>query len=344
MELRHFLNNANSLLEGNIAFFSRKADPGRSIKAKGIIRYYKGIDRNSSGHAVTKWLVPSASHPGKKWSCYISIEPSHGTLFSAAQGSGRLSDRMALIKNADVRCFCTCPDFKYSGAAYNMKHLYDGYEPGHSSADGGTTGEDIPPNQRDPGREHMVCKHLLASFKGIMLNAARIIKDARLAKFPAEHGDETGPSTPLNGDSKKQRTPGKGKITAMNGSGGTAKPSGDIGIANSDEKKPVLDYDDDARNIKILGESAPVTIPEADSALDALSKAIGHSDEQTPGDGNINVVGEDPQNDTDGHANDEITMMNGSGDGQKFNPLTDIEDAAKLPMFNPETDDDESLN
>ena len=338
MHIDTFMANARFLLENNMAFFSKKADSGRKARSKELQRYFEGITRNQNGQAVLEWRVPSSSDPGKSYSCYISIEPKQSSLFVLASAGGRVGDKIQLIKDADVRCFCTCPDFNWSGMKYNMKHRYGGYEEGHTSADGVPDGSDIRPRVRDPRGRNTVCKHLLASFNGIMMNAPTIMKAARTAKFPKEYTqDETAPTVV----GQETDSGHSGEITQMNGQGSSREPSGEITMANSGKsRKPVVDYPTEDEAITMLGESSPVKVPEAQEALDALASTLGDTGEsgETPGDtGDVTVMGsgEEPT----GESGSEITMFN---DGQQeFNPLTDIEDAAQLPMFNPGPSEEE---
>lgn len=81
MKLETFLNNAGTLLENNMAFYSKKADSCRKLRAKSTKRFFKGISRNQQGQAVLEFAVPSASNPGRRYQCYISVEPPQETLF-----------------------------------------------------------------------------------------------------------------------------------------------------------------------------------------------------------------------------------------------------------------------
>lgn len=343
MKLDTFLHNARYLLENNMAFFSKKADTGRKTRSKVLQRYFEGISRNPQGQAVLQWRVPSSSEPGKDYTCYISVEPKHGSLFVLASAGGKVADKMQLIKGADVRCFCTCPDFNWSGMKYNMKHRYGGYEDGHTSEEGVPDGSDIRPRVRDPRGKNTVCKHLLASFNGIMLNAGTIMKAARTAKFPKEYTqDETAPTVM----GKKEDKSATGEINQMNGKNTSAAPTGEIKMANTrKDKKAVVDYPSTDEAITMLGESAPVKIPEAQDALDALANTLGKTEGGQPATGDSGDISAFNSGDQESgkESGNDITMFN---DGQQeFNPLTDIEDAAQLPMFNPgpsEEDDEEN--
>ena len=357
MKLDTFLHNSRAIVENNMAFYSRKADSGRKLRSKSMVRYFQGITRNASGQAVTEWKVPSATDPEKAYRCYISIEPQQGNLFVLARSGGRMKERMELIKTADVRCFCTCPDFNWSGMKYNMKHRYDGYEEGHTSSDGVPDGSDIRPRVRDPRGKNTVCKHLLACFNGIMLSAPSILKATREAKFPQEYTKK--PETPTTLDKNKSTNDKlSGKLTVMNDGkkdtkttgevktvGGTkpgdTKTTGDITVLSKD-KKAVVDYPSKDDEIKALGESAPVKIPEAQQALDALAASLGQTEgaSATPTTGEITAVG-NPEAGKESGENSEITVLGNGEDADFSNPLTDIEDAAQMPMFNTDDDDDD---
>lgn len=345
MKLETFLNNAGTLLENNMAFYSKKADSCRKLRAKSTKRFFKGISRNQQGQAVLEFAVPSASNPGRRYQCYISVEPPQETLFVLAHADGNTAEKMAMIKNADVKCFCTCPDFNWSGMKYNMKHRYDGYEEGHTSMSGVPDGSDIRPKVRDPRGKNTVCKHLLACFNGILLSAPTIMKAARNAKFPKEY---TAPDeTPEILGKEAPETQTGGEIQAMNGSKksrGAERTSGKIQMANSKPKAPVMDYPSEEDAITMLGESAPVKIPEAQDALDALAGTLGPSEES----GNAQVASGEVSVMNSGESGDEhdsdtggIQMFNGSD--TEFNALSDIEDAAQMPMFNPDDDEDDEL-
>ena len=105
--------------------------------------------------------------------------------------------KIALLRSCDVKVFCTCPDFNWSGMKYNLKHVYDSYLSGYESIEGVPSGgEDIPPKVRDPHNQHRVCKHLLAAFNAVLTNWMNIIKAAKNYRVPAdapavEHTTET---------------------------------------------------------------------------------------------------------------------------------------------------------
>lgn len=338
MRLDTFIRNTRAMLENNMAYYSRKTDGGRKLRSKEITRHFVKISRNPQGQAVTEWKVPSASDPGKTYDCYISVEPKQGTLFTVAHSKGDLKTRIQLIKDADVRCFCTCPDFNWSGMKYNMKHRYDGYEDGHTSADGVPDGSDIRPKVKDPKGKRTVCKHLLSCFTGMLTSAQVIMKAARTAKFPKEYPEEPEDVKVLNRDTDKETT--TGEVNQMNSGKTKDSASGEIKANNTGTvKKPLADYPKENEAIKVLGESAPVKIPEAQAALDALAGTLGEPDAGIQGNtGEITAVGQGDTGEAPGGS--EISMFNGDSSPDLSDPLTGVEDASKLSMFNPPDDED----
>ena len=340
MRLDTFIRNSRAMLENNMAFFSKKTDGGRKLRAKELTRRFVKVSRNPQGQAVTEWKVPSASDPGKEYDCYISVEPKQGTLFTIAHAKGNLRTRVQLIKDADVRCFCTCPDFNWSGMKYNMKHRFDGYEDGHSSVDGVPDGSDIRPKVKDPRGKRTVCKHLLTCFTGMLTGAQVIMKAARTTKFPQEYTKEPEDVKVLNPETDKEAS--SGEITQMNGGKGKETASGEIKANNTGtDRKPLADYPKEDEAIKVLGESAPVKLPEAQAALDALAGTLGEPDAGVQEDsGEITAVGQGETGEAPGE--EEISMFNGDSSPDLSDPLTGIEDASKLPIFNLDDEEDEN--
>lgn len=342
MLLDNFIMNSRAMLENNMAFYSRKTDGGRKLRAKALTRKFTGISRNERGQAVTEWQVPSASDPGKVYDCYISVEPKQGTLFTLASGKGNLKTRMELIKDADVRCFCTCPDFNWSGAKYNMKHRYDGYETGHNSVDGVPDGSDIRPNVRDPKGRNTLCKHLMTCFTGMLTSAQVIMKAARTAKFPKDYTKEPEDIKITDGDKAPKENYGKdnSELNMFKPDKGEEPTGGEMKMVGAGDKKPLADYPKGEEEVlKVLGEAAPVKIPEAQEALDALAGTLGEPEPNDVTGGEITALGngEEPTVDND---KSELTMLGNEGSPDLSDPLTGLEDAANLKMFNP--DDDEN--
>lgn len=174
-----------AIYEANMAKLAAKVDNGRKERSKSLTFRYTGITKNNIGDAVVSFSVPSQSDPSKSYDCFMAVIPKGMSLFAVAHNQRKLNERITALKNADVKCFCTCPDFNWAGMKYNMKHKYSSYEDGHQSSEGVPDGSDIPPRVRDPKGKNTLCKHLMAVCKGILTNASSIMGDARKAKFPA---------------------------------------------------------------------------------------------------------------------------------------------------------------
>lgn len=170
----------DACFEATMKDLSGPADNLRKYRSKVLTFHYNDLTRNKeSGHAVVHFVVPSATNE-KQYDVYIEFIPKNGTLFSMAQGSMTPAKKIALLRSCDVKVFCTCPDFNWSGMKYNLKHIYDSYLSGYESIEGiPSGGEDIPPKVRDPQHKNRVCKHLLAAFTAVMTNWMTIIKAAK---------------------------------------------------------------------------------------------------------------------------------------------------------------------
>lgn len=166
--------------EATMKDLSGPVDNLRKYRSKALMFHYNDLTRNpQSGHAVVHFVVPSASNE-KNYDVYIEFIPQQGTLFSMAQGPMTPAKKIGLLRSCDVKVFCTCPDFNWSGMKYNLKHIYDSYLSGYESIEGVPSGgEDIPPNVKDPHHKNRVCKHLLAAFTAVMTNWMTIIKAAK---------------------------------------------------------------------------------------------------------------------------------------------------------------------
>jgi len=321
-------------VEATKADLIKKADPDRVSRSKVLEHHFTKISRNARGQAVLEWKVPSASDPGTNYDCYISVEPKQGTLFVLASAGGKVQDKMRLVKDADVRCFCTCKDFRYSGAGANLASKYDAFEDGH----GDTSWTSIAPTVRDPSRKQTLCKHLISCLNGIPMNAGTIIKAARTAKFPKEYTKERGDEVNvLNRDDTEQKP--YGEIKTLNYPKQEERPSGEIKIVNSGkDKKPVVDYPTEDEAIAMLGESAPVKTPEVQGALDSLATAIGKEEaDRIASGGQITTIGDNGGEEEPEENESEITVLNNP---DLSDPITGVEDASKLTIFNPPDDGD----
>lgn len=187
-------------LEANTAdFIKRVKDHEDSLKkknrrhvdryksGKSLEHYYQGVMADNEGNTVVKFKIPSsknknASNPRdyKFYYCFIDIIPKNTTLFNLAKAKAKLGERIQILKDADIKFFCTCPDFNWSGMKYNAKHINHSFISGQHASDARDDhGEDIDPIVRDPEHKTTMCKHLVAACSGLLTNATSIMKDAR---------------------------------------------------------------------------------------------------------------------------------------------------------------------
>lgn len=195
--LLNCLSVGKSLIEANTAFYvkeekakSAKSKTDRYTQGKKLVRHYIGIERAPDGNAVVEFAVQSRSQSQMRH-CFIDIIPKQANLFTLAQSTKKLADRVKLLQDADVKCFCSCPDFNWSGMKWKMKHQYDSLSAGHhSDAPKDDNGEDIAPRVRTP---HL-CAHLIAAFQGMIACAGSIMKDARTATPPTHEEEAPQPT------------------------------------------------------------------------------------------------------------------------------------------------------
>ena len=176
----------SACFEATMKDLSGPVDNLRKFRSKTLTFHYNDLTMNKeSGQAVVHFVVPSATD-NKRYDVYIEFIPKQGTLFSMAQGPMTPAKKIGLLRSCDVKVFCTCPDFNWSGMKYNLKHVYDSYLSGYESIEGVPSGgEDIPPKVRDPQHKNRVCKHILAAFTAVMTNWMTIIKAAKEYRVPA---------------------------------------------------------------------------------------------------------------------------------------------------------------
>lgn len=314
-----------SILEATMGEFAAPLDSGRAERALKLQHRYAGIERNPSGDAVIKWHIPSQTSPGTVYECFISVKPKNMSLFAVANNVRDLRARVLALKEADVRCFCPCKDFRYSGAAYNMSHLHDGFEDGHGDA-----GSDIPPDVRDPERDRTICKHLAAAFKGMLTNAGKIMKDARVAKFPKPEQEKVDLG-PLSAK-KKKPVEQKGETPEMFPKQAET-PKGERPEVIPEEGKTIISDKDALPKMEGLN---PIKIPEAQESLDALAGVIEHGGEvPTEPSPDANPVPE--ENDEKPEENGEVPEMPGLNvKNDNDNLMYGLEDAVNDPIFNPD--------
>lgn len=296
------LSTGKSLIESNAAFFAKKTDSKRFNEGKKLERYFVGVSRAPDGNAVIEFQVPSRSEKGVMRHCFIDIIPKNTNLFTLAQTTKRLADRVKVLKDADVRCFCTCPDFNWNGMKYMMKHQYDSLSADHhSDNEEDDHGEDIAPKVRTPA----LCSHLIAALGGILTNASSIMKQVRTA--PPVETTEPKPQEPAEPDHPI------------------------VGKANSEElSNEIVEEHNKARNEAIdlfTTGGGGIKTEDTQKALDALANNIEPTEEDTETTEEV----EDPGYGLVGKANSE----------EQANRLIDYDEEAALPMFDVPLDEED---
>ena len=315
----------NAYLEGTMKEFAQGLDKGRASRAMHLQHLFTGLTRGPAGDAVLQWHVPSQSDPSTVYECYVSIQPKGMSLFAVANNVRDLRSRVLALKNADVKCFCPCKDFQYSGAAYNMKHLDDGFAEGHGNA-----GADIPPDVRDPNRRMRLCKHLAAVFKGVLTNAGTIMKQAKEAKFEKEEPEKVDLG-PLSKQPKKE-TPVEETPDVI-----SKNPETPVGETPSVIPENVNVKSDPEAIPKMEGLN-PVKTPEIKESLDALAGTLEGAAETGDNGTEQSPVPEEEDNDME--ENGEVPEMPGlNPTPQNDNLMYGLEDAVNDPMFNPPDED-----
>jgi hypothetical protein len=186
INIKKFLTNVRkdypteSLFEDTFASLKSMSDDGRVNRASGMTSYYQGISQGPDGQARTMWAVPSASDSKTKYQSVVEVVvPVDGGLFGVAKSKWDPRKFADTFKESDVRVSCTCPDFWWGGQTYNLGSK--GKHKGNLASGANMT--NLQPNIRDPKREHVLCKHLIAVFSVFPSNAFKIMGDAR--KFDA---------------------------------------------------------------------------------------------------------------------------------------------------------------
>lgn len=165
------------------------SDPGRKQRSKGMPAFYKGLTTTKDKtHIKTIWNVNSAKIPDKTYKQIVEVIPKESNVFEISKGDWDLKRFTDVIKNSDVKVYCSCPDFLWGGQKYNLGPN-GSYE---ESLAPGNIGDffvgdkaivDIAPNVRDPEREHVLCKHLIAVSKVFNANTSSIMSDAKKRKI-----------------------------------------------------------------------------------------------------------------------------------------------------------------
>ena len=187
LENLHKAHPQKTLVEYNFSQLATSSDAARKSRANMISGVkYEGIGQGPDGQARTYWTVPSQTDRGTKYNSIVEIVvPVAGGLFGLAHGKWDMKKYTQALKNSDVKVHCSCPDFHWSGMAYNL-----GPNGKYKNSNVNASNSITPPNIRDPERQHVMCKHLIAVFKVFPFNANSIFSQAR--KFNVEI--ETNPA------------------------------------------------------------------------------------------------------------------------------------------------------
>lgn len=323
-----------AIYEANMAKLAAKVDNGRKERSKSLTFRYTGITKNNIGDAVVSFSVPSQSDPSKSYDCFMAVIPKGMSLFAVAHNQRKLNERITALKNADVKCFCTCPDFNWAGMKYNMKHKYSSYEDGHQSSEGVPDGSDIPPRVRDPKGKNTLCKHLMAVCKGILTNASSIMGDARKAKFPAAP-KTTANNAPILNKNDAENTNNQPEVNILDkkvAAEPSAPNANDIKVLNGNTQN--IDKPTEMEAINNLSNSEPVKTPEVNAVIDALTNTLTNQDSSNQ-DSAINSMNHD-NDETDEQSPTDMPILNGGNKG--ITSSIDFDDSPNLPMFNPPDD------
>jgi len=174
------------LMEYSYVELDKMSDDARKIRSKGLRAEYLGVDQGQHGHARTFWKVNSGSKAGKQYNCVVEIHvPVQGGLFGIANGKRDLKKFNNVLAKSDIKVHCSCPDFYWSGMKYNLGPVgkYKGaLSPNQNAGYKGepnVVGNNLKPDIRDPNREHVLCKHLLAVKTTFKTNTLRLIPDLK---------------------------------------------------------------------------------------------------------------------------------------------------------------------
>jgi hypothetical protein len=164
------------------------SDDGRKQRAVGMPAFYKGLTQTKDKtHIKTIWNVKSAKDPDKTYKQIVEVIPKESTVFEISKGKWDLKHFSDVIKNSDVNVYCSCPDFLWGGQKYNLgpNGSYDeSLAPGNIGDffSGDKAIVTKAPDIRDPEREHVLCKHLIAVSKVFNANTSSIMADAKKHK------------------------------------------------------------------------------------------------------------------------------------------------------------------
>jgi len=186
INIKRFVHNAKKmypLMEESFSDLRDKSDSARKARSVGMVSKFQNVDQGQHGHARTHWKVPSQSGSGD-YDVVVEIHvPLKGGLFSMAKGKWEPKKFSQALAKSNVKVHCSCKDFYWSGMKYNLgpagEHkgsLSPNQNAGH---EGESTVVTKAPDVRDPERKHVLCKHLLATFKVFPFNASSIMGQAK---------------------------------------------------------------------------------------------------------------------------------------------------------------------
>ena len=314
------IKQLKALTEANAEFFLGKADPNRYARSKNIPRYYQRVLQDGNKNAVLEWLVPSSKPGHQPYFCYVDIITKQANLFNLAKSTGKLRDRVQILRDADIKLFCTCDDFNWSGMKYNLKHGHDSLAAGHHSQNPRSDhGEDIPPDVRDPERKNLICKHLITVLKGIAANAPSIMKDAR-TYVPEQEPEKPEPEINIGNPPDPNIDANKEQL--------------------SEERMEAID-----KAMGFFQTSEPIKTEETQQALDSMSDQFVGPESPVP------VEPDEPEEDEDDEQEIDIGLVGPDNEQPTIkdeqpvsNNLADLEKESQLDIFNQPVDEDETEN
>lgn len=184
------LYEQETLLEYSAKELSDMSDAARKRRMKKITKAeYKESTQTKDNHLKTIWNTPSATHKKKVYEQVVEVIPKESNAFSlVANNKWNLKEFTDVVKNADLRVYCDCPDFLFGGQKFNLGNLGD-YR---GSLAKGNIGDFFPgdkadvtiePNVKDPEREHVLCKHLLKVSQVFAANTSSMLAHAKKLQF-----------------------------------------------------------------------------------------------------------------------------------------------------------------
>jgi hypothetical protein len=200
-----FLDNLKKspLFEHTFSDLKGASDFGRRARAKEILTYFEDIVQGPDGHARTEWRVPSQNERGLDYKVTVAIIVPKLTLFGVAKRKWDSTKFPGILRGADVKVHCTCPDFLWGGIKHNLG--VGKFKGALELKPSGYRGEQTiaePPDETDPGREHILCKHCIGVADHFLANSFNIMKAAKDFIMEVEPNDEMtkGQKTPLKKD------------------------------------------------------------------------------------------------------------------------------------------------